>query len=74
MFQAGIDIDDSLSKLKLLFSQIMAHEGPPELKVYVKMARFYEQVLFKPYEARQLINQVKDAQIGIKTIHANDNF
>ena len=63
IFESGIFINEQLTKMTRISTHLMNNDA--EVKVYLQVARFYNQVIFKPKEGVAIMLKAKE-QIASK--------
>lgn len=61
LFIKGIQISKDLMRVQELISQISSQQSDNDSKVYLKMAQFYSQVVFKNNESLMMIDKARQA-------------
>ncbi|TNV87759.1 hypothetical protein FGO68_gene17348 [Halteria grandinella] len=61
IFTQGIKISDYLKEVQTLLSEIQEKQSDSESKIYLQMAQFYGQVVFKSFESMQMLDKARIA-------------
>lgn len=61
IFTQGIKISDYLKEVQTLLSEIQEKQKDSESKIYLQMAQFYGQVVFKSFESMQMLDKARIA-------------
>lgn len=61
IFAQGIHISDELNKLTKLLSDVESLQSDRETRIYLQMAQFYSQVVFKTNESYQMLDKARIA-------------
>ena len=61
IFNQGIRISEQIKQVQKLLLEIQVNQSESETKIYLQMAQFFSQVVFKSYESIQMVDRARVA-------------